>query len=72
MLKHILISLFFLSALLFSCGKTVDCINYDNVDASIICTTSYDPVCGCDDITYRNSCYAEKNGVISWVGGPCP
>lgn len=63
---------FLLAFFCFSCGKTVDCVNYDNINPSVICPTDYNPVCGCDDITYQNFCYAEKNGVISWIGGPCP
>lgn len=66
-----LLLLSFLCALLFSCGKTTVCINYDNVNPGVICT-GYNPVCGCDDITYPNECEAQKNGVVSWIGGVCP
>ncbi|MDZ4845213.1 MAG: hypothetical protein SH857_06650 [Chitinophagales bacterium] len=64
--------LFLLLLICFSCGKTVDCVDFDKVDLTVVCTTDYNPVCGCDDFTYRNSCIAERNGVISWIGGPCP
>ena len=29
------------------------------------------PVCGCDTITYRNSCIASRAGVKQWTYGPC-
>ena len=35
------------------------------------CTAEYMPVCGCDDITYGNSCEASNNGILSWDEGPC-
>ena len=35
------------------------------------CTAEYMPVCGCDDITYGNSCEASNNGLILWDEGPC-
>ena len=35
------------------------------------CNLEYMPVCGCDDITYGNSCEASNNGVLSWDEGPC-
>jgi len=60
-----------MSALL-CCGKTQPCIDYNKVDPLAICTTDYNPVCGCDDITYQNQCYAQRNGVVAWIGGPCP
>ena len=31
----------------------------------------YDPVCGCNNVTYSNSCFAENSGVLSWVNGEC-
>jgi hypothetical protein len=68
---------FFLSIaavlLLFACRNTVDCIDYDKIDSLKVCPpTLYNPVCGCDDVTYPNECVAEKNGVVSWISGPCP
>ena len=34
---------------------------------------SYEPVCGCDNVTYRNSCMADAAGIISqsYSQGPC-
>ncbi len=34
---------------------------------------SYEPVCGCDNVTYRNSCMADAAGIINnlYTQGPC-
>ena len=35
-----------------------------------VCIEIYQPVCGCNQITYSNSCFAEGI-VISWTEGAC-
>ena len=47
----------------------VDCVNPD--PPLVMCEDVYDPVCGCDGITYQNSCIALVEGASSWVNGPC-
>ena len=37
-----------------------------------ICQPTFEPVCGCDGITYNNDCYAMlQGGVLTWQPGPC-
>jgi hypothetical protein len=48
------------------------CICPDAIDTDIDCTTIFDPVCGCNGITYSNACVAQyQHGVTSWTNGPC-
>ncbi|MDP1726469.1 MAG: Kazal-type serine protease inhibitor [Bacteroidota bacterium] len=48
------------------------CIDPLGVNPSASCPTDYVPVCGCDQVTYRNQCVAQyRNGVLTFIEGPC-
>jgi hypothetical protein len=67
---------FFIAILFFtSCFKqkenTTDCIDENSIATDFICIEIYQPVCGCDTVTYSNICYAEAAGVTSYDEGAC-
>ena len=47
------------------------CIDESQITDDSICTEEYQPVCGCNQVTYGNDCYAENNGVTEWTEGEC-
>ena len=55
-----------------SATDTSDCIDPSRVNPNGICTMQYDPVCGCNGITYANACVAQNAGLLSFKPGPCP
>ena len=66
------ISILLLAFLFVSCDdedSSSPC-KVDGLDGRI-CTEEYQPVCGCNNQTYSNSCYAGRDGVTSWSEGKC-
>lgn len=58
------------------CIELPECENFfECPDQSMIedlaCEDVFDPVCGCDGITYANICLAQINGVFNWTSGVC-
>jgi hypothetical protein len=49
-----------------TCGGVGSCANTPTV-----CTLELNPVCGCDNVTYDNACYAQAVGVSILDMGPC-
>ena len=48
------------------------CVDSSLIDLTALCPTVYLPVCGCDSITYSNSCEAlNYGGVVSYTDGAC-
>ena len=56
---------------LSSCEGPIDPACKGEARLDCVCPQNYAPVCGCDEVTYVNSCYAECAGVKSWTQGEC-
>lgn len=46
-------------------------VNNGNGTITIDCPNTYEPVCGCNGVTYDNACIAEANGITSYTAGAC-
>ena len=73
-MKKLLVLAMFCTGIGFqSCSKEPQnngCIDESRIKPTV-CTSIYDPVCGCNNVTYGNECEAKAAGVIKWEKGEC-
>ena len=70
--KLLITSLIFILSCSSEESEEIACIDETKIDELALCVEIFEPVCGCDGITYPNLCYASSfGGVISFIDGAC-
>lgn len=69
-MKYVLLSFLVLINMCEKDDDQTSCIN-NPISPDVVCIEIYDPVCGCDDVTYSNTCLATASGVLNWIEGEC-
>lgn len=72
-MKNLVYLIAVLSLFAFASCEEADLLNicFGEPREGIACTTSMEPVCGCNNVTYSNQCIARNAGILSWKKGRC-
>jgi len=63
--------LFFLLSQITKAQFSGACIDSTRIIAGPACYFTFDPYCGCDNVTYQNQCWLNNAGVQYYTQGPC-
>ena len=69
MIKALVLSLFLAALVPFKSDAPEKC--EANPQPDCFCTLQYDPVCGCNGVTYGNACQAACDGITKVKPGEC-
>jgi hypothetical protein len=70
-MKYIFAIPFALLCVVGGCKSSLSDDCHAQLNENCICTKQYDPVCGCNNVTYGNACEAQCNGIENFTSGEC-